>query len=274
MKEPLTHGSPIDGRRIQRWMTDFGGYRHNVTESHIEGWLEQFDVADCDQAARILDCVDFFANAKIEASYREALQKLPGWHLDPSSRSGRWHFIAYARSAGESGDSMLYRFRQANALRGHSYDELFPYMRDLLTADLGPEDTVVFIDDFSGTGDQACRTWEILQELLPKQPCCYLVLVAATTAALDKIASETRLEVVVDVILTEADNIFSASCQHFPPADQEIVLRYCELADSNIPRGYGDSGLVVVFAHNCPNNTIPVLHKNHPGWIGLFRRSR
>lgn len=31
-------------------------------------------------------------------------------------------------------------------------------------------------------------------------------------------------------------------------------------------------GFVIVFAHTCPNNSIPILHVSHTKWQGLFRR--
>ncbi len=34
----------------------------------------------------------------------------------------------------------------------------------------------------------------------------------------------------------------------------------------------GDCGFVIVLAHKCPNNTIPILHARRAGWEGLFRR--
>jgi len=38
------------------------------------------------------------------------------------------------------------------------------------------------------------------------------------------------------------------------------------------PMGFGDCGLVVVFQHRPPNNTIPILHEDHSKWTGLFPR--
>ena len=81
--------------------------------------------------------------------------------------------------------------------------------------------------------------------------------------------------VAAHVELTEADEIFSTKCRHFSRREKHTILRYCRRADSASPRGFGDCGFVVVFAHNCPNNTIPILHARDPGgrrWEGLFRR--
>ena len=55
----------------------------------------------------------------------------------------------------------------------------------------GPKDTVVLVDDFSGTGNQACDGWnEIFQELLPLRPRVLLVLLAMSSAARDRVTTE------------------------------------------------------------------------------------
>jgi hypothetical protein len=167
---------------------------------------------------------------------------------------------------------MLHRFRQANGLAGRGHNELFIYKSQLLGEDLGPEDTVVFVDDFTGTGNQVCEYWSEMQELVPRRPRLFLVVVAACTQALERIGTETDLTVVPYVQLSAADDLFSPDCGHFSEDEKAVLLQYCRKADARQPKGYGDCGLVLVFAHNCPNNTIPILHSYHSRWEGLFRR--
>src|SRR5207249_3575458 len=131
----------------------------NVNEGRIDRWLGQFQAAHRDIAARVLDATEFVSNEQIAEAYRQALRALPGWHMNQARRRGRWRFVPFSFSAGESGDSMLHVFRVANALQHRRYDELFIHIRDLPSAALDEDDTVVFVDDFSGTGDQAVRNW-------------------------------------------------------------------------------------------------------------------
>jgi hypothetical protein len=272
MKRPLARGRAIDMRRIRGWLQDFSGYRHTVNEHRIDRWLNQFAAADRDLAARLLDCVDFMTSEQISAAYRNALAALPGWHIEQERRHGRWLFVPYAVSAGESGDSMLHRFRHANNLASGRFNSLFLHKSDLLRLGLGPEDIVVFVDDFSGTGDQIVRNWPLLEELIPGAPRTHLVLAAATSLAIDRIQSTTTLNVQADYVFTREDNVFHASCRHFTPAEKARVLEYCQIAAPREPRGRGESGLVVVFSHNCPNNSLPILHVSRGRWEGLFRR--
>ncbi len=273
MKTPMDRNAPIDLRRVRQWANEFAGYRHSVSEDRIRDWIDQFDEQHHDLAARVLDCVDFFSHDQIAAAFRAVLNGLDGWHRDTIRRQGRWRFIAYSASAGESGDSMLHKFRHANNLAGTQYNELFIHRSDILRERLGREDTVVLIDDFVGTGDQACDSWyEQFGELLAEVGRVYLVVVAACGKAVERVADEAGLEIVPHFELAEADNVFAGKCRAFNPAEKSTLLSYCQRADTANPRGKGECGLLVVFAHTCPNNSIPVLHASNRGWEGLFRR--
>ena len=273
MRRPLKRGEPLSHIRMESWMADFGGYRHQVTDAKIERWLGQFGKSHQDIAARILDSIDFIGRSQISSLFRDVLGSIPGWHDNPDRRKGRWYFVAYSGSAGESGDSMLHSFRLATRLDRREHNGMFIHRSDLLMERLTPDDTVILIDDFSGTGQQACNSWhEIFQELLPAEPRTYLLLLGAAKKAIERIKEETELRPIWGFELTEKDNIFHTKCRHFTKKEKNILLTYCQKADSKNPRGYGNCGFVVVFAHRCPNNTIPVIHANHEKWIGLFPR--
>jgi len=273
MKIPRPRGTRIDAARVSAWTEEFASYRHAVTENRIDRWLEQFETGDRDLASRILDCVHFIPYEQISAAFRSVLNGLPGWSFNENERHGRWRFVAFSTSAGESGDSMLHQFRIANNLTSTRFNGLFVHMRDLLHENLGAEDTVVFVDDFAGTGRQVCDAWvKDVAELLPGDPTRYLILVAASTIARRTITETTGLAVAPSFELTESDDIFSDQCTHFEAREKRVLLEYCTKADRRLPKGYGDCGFVIVFAHRCPNNTIPVLHADHTRWIALFRR--
>src|SRR5581483_2050716 len=119
-------------------------------------------------------------------------------------------------SAGESGDLMLREFRRANGMTSTKYNELFISRSDLVRKMLTSEDTVVLIDDFTGTGKQVCDVWNdpevAFSELTAGAGTVYLVVIAATSAARKKIGDETPLHLVPAHSLTERDNIFSDRC--------------------------------------------------------------
>lgn len=272
MKRPKRPGAPVDMTRMRGWLADFGNFRHSVTERRIELWLDQFDLPHIDLAARVLDCVDFIATEKIGASFRSALAGLPGWHVSEQKRVGKWRFAAFSSSAGESGDAMLHKFRHANNLAGRKHHELFVHRSELLSAGLERGDSVVFVDDFAGTGTQITNAWPLFSELLPDGVNVYLILVAASKKALDKVEAETGLDVRAEIVLGESDEVFNDKCTVFDSEEKAILKKYCAKAGSQSAEQFSSDGFVIVFAHTCPNNALPILHANRRQWEGLFRR--
>jgi hypothetical protein len=244
-----------------------------VGEAELDAWLGRFDEQDRDLAARVLDAVEFVTNHEMEDAFRTVLQGLPGWSREAGERLGRWRFVAFGAPGG-SGDRMLNLFRVANDLDWPQFSEMFIHKSELLLQGLGPDDTVVFLDDFAGTGDQVCTAWEAnLGELLPTDPHAYLVLVGARDDALARISRETRLEPRARYVFDDGDNVFADACPHFEAGDRATLLTYCQRADKKQPRGYGNCGLLVVLAHRCPNNSLPILHARNRRFVGAFPRS-
>ena len=273
MRRPKRAGIPIDAKRLSGWRQRFPGYRREVTRRRTLAWINQFDADDHDLAARLLDCIAYVTHEAMDDAFRTIIARLPGWNLVKSKRRGKWRFVAFSIAAGESGDMMLHKWRSATGLSAGNHDELFIHKSELLNEQLGGGDTVVFVDDFAGTGDQVCEGWhEVMAELLPGSPSTYLVLVAASRIARRRIRSETPLRVESRFLLEEDDNIFSPDCVHFAGDEKGRLLDYSARADAGHPRGFGDCGFVIVFAHRTPDNSIPVLHANHQGWVGLFPR--
>lgn len=273
MRKPERCSTPIDLKRYRKWVSDFNGYRHAVPEDRIRDWLQQFQDSDRDTAARLLDCVEFVNNEQIRNAFRTILVAIPGWHTQESKRQSRWRFVPYSSSAGESGDSMLHVFRHANNLASNSFNELFIHRSDLLRDKLGKNDTVVLVDDMVGIGTQVCEAWNnVFGELLTEIGQVYLIVVAACDDAIQKIADETDIALKPDRQLHDADNFFHSKCKHFRTAEKNQLLDYCESVDDTNPKGFGDCGLVLVFAHGIPNNSLPILGKTTEKWEPLFRR--
>jgi hypothetical protein len=158
-------------------------------------------------------------------------------------------------------------------LSGRKYNHLFIYPSQIATARLGPNDTIVFIDDFVGTGEQAISAWnDMFQELVADVGRVYLVVVAARQSGRVEVTEKTGLALVNHIELNDSDNVFDASCPAFDQTDKDTILKYCHSCDAKNPKGWGNGGLVVVLAHKCPNNTIPILHVRNEQWMGLFPR--
>ncbi len=273
MKRPQNRGAPIDLQRYRKWGSEFASFRRQVPEGRVRDWINKFDGKHHDIIARILDCVDFITHEQMAEAFRRVLSGLEGWNKNEKQRQGEWRFVAYSGSSGESGDQMLTKFRHANNMNGAPYNKLFIHRSDIVRAGLGGDDTVVLVDDFVGTGDQACDYWDtVYGELVAEVGRIYLVVPAGTANAIARINDETGLEAISHFDLKDTDNIFNTKCKTFSANEKQVILDYCKAVDDKHPKGHGDCGLLVVFSHTIPNNSIPILGKRKNGWEPLFSR--
>ncbi len=169
---------------------------------------------------------------------------------------------------------MLHHFRIAISVTQSHFASLFIGRSDLLRVGLGADDTVVFLDDFVGTGNQAVTAWQnMFQELTAGVGNVYLVTVGAFRAGSERVKNETGMQLLTHRALGYQDNLFHDSCNHFSAHDKGRLLHYCKVASPARPRGFGDCGLVIVLYHQCPNNSLAILHASSQAWEPLFPRS-
>lgn len=274
MREPHPKGTAIDSKRRARWIRSFEGYRRPIAETHVIEWLAQFDDSDRDIAARLLDVVEFRSHADISKAYKAMLDAVPGWDPSPEKRRGRFAFAPFSSTAGESGDAMLHLFRVANNLNQRINDKLFLARSEIVGAQLGAEDSLVLVDDFVGTGKQAVEAYDqYFQELLAGIGRVFLITVAAYSPGAERVRRETTIELLAHSILKPKDSICDAECESFSSWEKGRLHRYCQRASPDRPWGFGGCGLVVVFAHQCPNNTVSMLHAKSNEWEPLFPRT-
>lgn len=257
--------------KIDQWFDRFRFYRHSPSREQIGAWLNRFAEKDKPFASILLDNVQLMSEADILRGYREALEAVPGWNRKKSKRKGKWVFAGFG-DAGESGAEMLRKFREANNLASQRFDYLFSSPTELPSKQLSGEDTVVFVDDFSGTGDQISKFWGKHAEFAAGAR-AFLVLTAATQNAINRIVEMEYLhELLVSRVLGTEDDIFAGACTLISDEEKKRLLGYCKKADKSKPKGFGECGLLFVLSHKTPNNSIPILHANKRSWVGLFPR--
>jgi hypothetical protein len=264
--------SPIfDDARLNKIYSRFVRYQRAISPRDISNWLLQFRPDDIEVAQRIIEHIIFIDEDEIRSHFSTSLNNLEGWNHQEALREGKWRFVAYSGSAGESGDRMLHLFRRTNNLSGNQFNPLFIHRSQLLLEGLGSTDKVVFVDDFSGSGKQISDNWPVMTELLPGGPQTYIILSTACANAITQIQSNTEMIPIVGRTLNDNDNFFSDSNEIFSEDDKKRILFYCQKVWRDHPRGFGDCGLLLTFSHSCPNNSLPILHKNNAGWRALFQ---
>jgi hypothetical protein len=189
----------------------------------------------------------------------------------------------------ESGTHLLYYFRQENELPV----EIFVHPHELFEGQAGSARLVegvtrlIFLDDFCGSGTQAERYSRRLlvdiTRLSPRMKLCYYPLFA-TSKGLSRVRERTHFTEVE--ALCELDDSFRSldeSSRYFREPregiDRDYAKRLCqrigEAIEPRAPLGFGGCQLLLGFAHNIPNNTLPIFwsegNRGSP-WLPLFRR--
>jgi len=198
----------------------------------------------------------------------------------------RSRFLAVGNPS-ESGQHLLYYFRQENNLRA----EYFPNQFELPgfpgeDPAHGPAsvDRYIFIDDLCGSGQQietfADRVIRPLAKRHPKAEISYFP-VFATTAGLDYTKSNTKFTEVKCLMELDASfKCFSENSRFYDDAAlkaeaEEICRRYGSVLYARHPLGYRNGQLAIGFNHNTPDNTLPVFWAEPPAmpnWSPIFRR--
>jgi hypothetical protein len=172
----------------------------------------------------------------------------------------------------KSGAFVAYYFRISNEL---SAENFFSFAH-LEAVDFDRYDTVVLLDDFVGSGNQALGFWVAsFAHLAPDKRVIYLALAGLANGRKD-IEQYTRIEVLLGRELTEADQAFHTAnvfkdCHEADEA-RDIIREYGRFLFPEHPLGYGDSQVMIAFSHNTPNNTLPIFWSKLTNWSPLFER--
>jgi hypothetical protein len=199
----------------------------------------------------------------------------------------RWQslIVSYLDGPGKSGARFARLYLDENAMYHESLVE-----RGQLKVALSKRDDVqalVFVDDFVGSGHSASDYLQgFLNEcedlLAAKSIRIFFVAVCGFERGMRYIENNltskmARINLHFCDSLDESDSCFRDQSKVFPDANERSRAK--EIAESKgallckpAPLGYSDSQALVVFSHNCPNNTLPILWERNREWIPLFRR--
>jgi hypothetical protein len=197
----------------------------------------------------------------------------------------------------ESGTHLLYFFRQENGL---GKDD-FMHSHDIISINRNPDTKAVdislknpeikryiFLDDVCGSGTQAIdyskKLIEEMKTLNPDIVVCYFTLFS-TAKGMENIREKTVFDEVDCIFeLDDSFKCFSDSARQFRNEEkldiskafaEEFCSRYglgLGYKDNEHALGYKDSQLLIGFAHNTPDNTLPIIWGEDAGWVPIFKR--
>jgi hypothetical protein len=275
-------------------------YRESaVNEVRLQAWLGQFgDEKAQGLALRLLTRLKdkgYYDQARIYMLFR----RLHSLVVAEQATGGDWAqivkrgkttnvYVTFVDREGKSGAALAYAYRVTNQLSATlagSIDDAVAFLRQTSKPSI-----LVFVDDFIGSGKTVVQTlggfqvrWAA-EGFGSKGHSCYCVALAGLASGIDYVRAEAEgvCRVLVADELQAESRAFAPNAGIFESDEDRVEAeRMCraigEVLEPKHPLGFDDGQALVVFAHRCPNNTLPVFYKegrSYQGrnWLPLFPR--
>lgn len=261
----------ISDEKIENWINNFdGSYFENVeNERKLALWLlAHFSYYTMDDV-RILcrNLFNQFLHEKLsndkDIDLKQAINDIIGNTI----------FIGLGNDS-ESGNNILYYFRQENLLSKKSFE-----------IDTGRiYENLVYVDDVTISGEQALKY--IKTRNIKAKNTYAAVLIATEDAITNLKESDLNVKPISTMILDQRDRAFSDSAYAFSEKRitqiRETAQEFCRLYGkravkdcgymAGYPLGFDDGQYMISFEYNTPDNTLPIFWGTGNGWIPLFKR--
>ena len=242
------------------------GDHEDMSGGRIVRWLEQFDDADLPLAVQIIRAIHYFNGINIRTMTRQLFHI----SVEELNRRGlsRAAFVAVG-SLGAGSGTVARVLR--DAIRGTTHRMLS--MLDVARLQRGAVDAIIFIDDFSGTGETLEKWWETVEPIVrPTNAEVFVGLLVVNGRAYERI--QAFAEVLAVEELTANANMLAPESSRFSEEEKPRVFEYCQRTGcgEKYEAGWGQCGLLIAFKHGCPNNSLPILWFNDGNWRSLFNR--
>lgn len=261
----------ISEEKIDKWLQNFvGGYFEDVeNEKKLALWLlSHFSYYTLEDVRTL--CKKLF-----DQYLHEKLSSCSGMDLskDINEIINNTLFIGLGNDS-ESGNNILYYFRQENCLSKKNFE-----------IDINRTyENLVFVDDVTISGEQALK---YIQSRKIKAKNTYVAVMIATEEAIKKIKNfKGKITPIATMVLDKRDKAFSdaayvfsekrirelrKSAQEFCELYGKQAVKGCEYMASH-PLGFEDGQYMIGFEYNTPDNTLPIFWGTGSGWNPLFKR--
>lgn len=249
--------------------------KYGKGQEEIERWVSQFqETEERVFALKLLNNFRHYGDSEIINLYILTHNNLLRDFENPPNKN-KIIFIPMG-DAGSSGSGCMYQYRTYNNISENNITDC----SRIGELESNKYETMIFFDDFIGTGDEATRFFGGIDfEGLKSKGISkfYLTVLVGFKAGIEKIEeSFTDVTVIHAEKLDERDMCFSDSSMIFSEAERsrakEIFKKYGEKLARDMPLGYNNFGALISFKHKCVNNTLPVIYSNACGWHPIFKK--
>lgn len=266
-----------------------------ITTDKVRAWLEQFgDNKNQRLIFKILQNLHFYTDFELKTKMAQIFNQVKRSFIE----AGVVRTIKGKEFTRK--DIVVSYLEDSPAKSGAEYAKLFSDENNIFFKNVVAPDkldryldtnknvnSVLFIDDFIGSGSSAIENITRLSETFPKifqNPDLsfhYGVVCGFQEAKHKIIIRMKRLKINLAVhicdLLDESDKMFEDSSKIFTaPGERYAARTICyyqgSILEKNHPLGYGNMQSIVVFPKTIPNNSLPILWAENKEWKALFPR--
>lgn len=235
-------------------------FDNKISTLDIISWLNNFDKEDWDKALNLLIHFEYYTLKNVINEYDNQLET-----IKKNLSSKKKIYINSVGKIGKSGASMIYFAKKTNFFLNKNCQIIDNNEFNKLT----PDDLLILIDDFSGSGDTISTYYGEIKTLIPEGINVFALTVAYTSKAknhLDKIGIQIFGNIRFPAF-QKRGSIFG-----YPPkviAMREFSFKYGNLLfnlkkyddkETKLhPLGFDNSQCLIGFEHSIPNNTLPII---------------
>lgn len=261
----------ISDTQIDKWLSNFNGqyFKEIRNERKLALWLLAHFTYYTYDDIRILckDIFNQFLHMKLVESNTQNIEQ------EIIEIINNTLFIGLGNDS-ESGNNILYYFRQENQLSKKNFE---------IDSNMCFEN-LVYIDDVTISGEQAI---EYIKSRNINAKNVYAALLLATEDAKKRLTKpDVNIKTISMMTLDDRDKTFSDSTYVFSEKKiaqlRPFAKEFCQLYGKisvqkcgymvNYPLGFDDGQYMIGFEYNTPDNTLPIFWGNGGGWIPLFKR--
>ena len=257
----------------------------SVSSTDVTNWLLNFKPNEIDMALKILEKTEYITENEIIDLYENNLSVILA--NNPTDKI----VIHPVAEFGKSGTLMSYYIRKTPAYNNHKNRIVFFFHYDNFKYKLKDQKsdiTIVFIDDFSGSGKQFNNYYKTyikpqikLNKSVKKIYFMTLFYQPKAESSIKKNNAEINIlgNVKYPVFLSNR-SVFGYREWMLPirtfsySYGEGLFSTYDKKKNINInhPLGYENSQALIVFAYNPPNNTLPIIWSSKNNWKPLYPR--
>lgn len=244
----------------------------------VQQWIDQFNNdKDKDTASKIFSKIQYYDSEAVKNFCKLSFIE---WQIKQKTEINKTLFIPLG-SSGKSGQMIGYLFRTANSIPESKIKNQEAVTRN----DISNYDQIVFLDDFTGTGNQFLnnstvkfvirnRSWLLTNQ--KKAAKLSFISLVAMEKAIENIQEKAPVEVISPHVRRRA---YASNNYEFIEFNLKYGSGLFRKKDKDLYLGWGDVGETIIFFYNVPNNTLPILWSGayskvtKQKWIPLFKRS-